>query len=233
MKKNKTGKYLKYAIGEIVLVVVGILIALQVNDWNEDRKALQNEKNIYSNIIEDLKRDKTLLQYELSHAKEHQKVHYRIFYEFMGDSVYDENFQYDYMIIPITFHSHLQENHFGVSKSITDKDLTKSINTYFRALRAVEESINEHNSDIKNEIVNFFAEKGVFDVKNAFNQEGGWERNPQKQILLHEKLIQLQNDNYFQGFLVNQRMWTQVIIERIENQLDLNDQLVRMLEEKL
>jgi len=40
--EGKTGKYLKYAIGEIVLVVIGILIALQVNNWNERRK-LQNE----------------------------------------------------------------------------------------------------------------------------------------------------------------------------------------------
>ena len=38
MEKNKTGKYLKYAIGEIILVVIGILIALQINNWNEDRK---------------------------------------------------------------------------------------------------------------------------------------------------------------------------------------------------
>ncbi len=38
MGENKTGKYLKYAIGEIVLVVIGILIALQVNNWNENRK---------------------------------------------------------------------------------------------------------------------------------------------------------------------------------------------------
>ena len=36
--ENKTGKYLKYAIGEIVLVVIGILIALQINNWNENRK---------------------------------------------------------------------------------------------------------------------------------------------------------------------------------------------------
>ena len=37
MSENKTGKYLKYAIGEIVLVMVGILLALQVNNWNEER----------------------------------------------------------------------------------------------------------------------------------------------------------------------------------------------------
>ena len=38
MTNNKTAKYLTYAIGEIILVVIGILIALQINNWNEDRK---------------------------------------------------------------------------------------------------------------------------------------------------------------------------------------------------
>jgi hypothetical protein len=37
IEKNKTGKYLKYAIGEIILVVIGILIALQINNWNQER----------------------------------------------------------------------------------------------------------------------------------------------------------------------------------------------------
>ncbi|MCA0133233.1 DUF6090 family protein [Winogradskyella alexanderae] len=41
--ENKTGKYLKYAIGEIILVVIGILIALQINNWNEQRKANKQE----------------------------------------------------------------------------------------------------------------------------------------------------------------------------------------------
>ena len=36
MEKNKTGKYLKYAIGEIILVVIGILIAIQLNEWRND-----------------------------------------------------------------------------------------------------------------------------------------------------------------------------------------------------
>ncbi|MBT8376350.1 MAG: hypothetical protein KJO22_05740 [Bacteroidia bacterium] len=46
MSQNKTGKYLKYAIGEIILVVIGILIALQINNWNEERK-LSIKETIY------------------------------------------------------------------------------------------------------------------------------------------------------------------------------------------
>ncbi|WP_223033784.1 DUF6090 family protein [Hanstruepera marina] len=44
LNEGKTSKYFKYAIGEIVLVVIGILIALQINNWNENRK-LENSKH--------------------------------------------------------------------------------------------------------------------------------------------------------------------------------------------
>ena len=53
MEKNKTGKYFKYAIGEIVLVVIGILIALSINNWNEKRK----NNNLKESYIENLKID--------------------------------------------------------------------------------------------------------------------------------------------------------------------------------
>lgn len=57
MGKNKTGEYLKYAIGEIILVVVGILIAFQLNNWNEDRKQQSKIKSVYLVIKSDLKYD--------------------------------------------------------------------------------------------------------------------------------------------------------------------------------
>jgi len=44
LMKNKTGKYFKYAIGEIVLVVIGIIIALQINNWNERRKVSSTQE---------------------------------------------------------------------------------------------------------------------------------------------------------------------------------------------
>lgn len=57
MKKNKTGKYFKYTIGEIVLVVIGILIALSINNWNENRKLNDTIKGVYSIIQSDLLSD--------------------------------------------------------------------------------------------------------------------------------------------------------------------------------
>jgi hypothetical protein len=48
--KNKTGKYLKYAIGEIVLVVIGILIALSLNNWKENLANLGEETRILSGL---------------------------------------------------------------------------------------------------------------------------------------------------------------------------------------
>ncbi len=57
MEKNKTGKYFKYAIGEIALVVIGILIALQINNWNENRKNISKELEYLTNIKEEIKQD--------------------------------------------------------------------------------------------------------------------------------------------------------------------------------
>ena len=46
--ENKTAKYFKYAIGEIVLVVIGILIALQINNWNEwDKESKKEQKKSF------------------------------------------------------------------------------------------------------------------------------------------------------------------------------------------
>ncbi|MBT8275749.1 MAG: hypothetical protein KJO39_06380 [Bacteroidia bacterium] len=53
MSENKTGRYLKYAIGEILLVVFGILIALLINNWNEERKDRNREQVILNNLKSD------------------------------------------------------------------------------------------------------------------------------------------------------------------------------------
>lgn len=60
--ENKTSRYFKYAIGEIVLVVIGILIALQINNWNEDKKAKKAEHYVLQEVLNNLKEDGSILQ---------------------------------------------------------------------------------------------------------------------------------------------------------------------------
>jgi len=57
MEKNKTGKYFKYAIGEIVLVAIGILIALQVNNWNESNNIQKRMTDYSHSMISNLEQD--------------------------------------------------------------------------------------------------------------------------------------------------------------------------------
>ena len=61
MEQNKTGKYLKYAIGEILLVVIGILIALSINNWNGDRMEVRMEKQYYQKLNVNFRADTTSL----------------------------------------------------------------------------------------------------------------------------------------------------------------------------
>ena len=58
LSENKTGKYIKYAIGEIVLVVIGILIALSINNWSQEKTNRTEELNYYKNIKRQLNEDK-------------------------------------------------------------------------------------------------------------------------------------------------------------------------------
>ncbi len=60
--ENKTSKYFKYAIGEIVLVVIGILIALQINNWNENRKETSEINLILKNLHDEFSANKNLIK---------------------------------------------------------------------------------------------------------------------------------------------------------------------------
>ena len=69
---NKTSKYLLYALGEIVLVVIGILIALNINNWNEELSKRDAELNFYQNtmlqLLDDLNNIESNIQYNNRYA---------------------------------------------------------------------------------------------------------------------------------------------------------------------
>ena len=105
--QNKPLKYFRYALGEIVLVMIGILLALQVNNWNEARKDQQELRNFLQGIVVDMKRDirqVEIVNEELKEENERIKSFLNLddYSGFTRDSLEQSletfNFQMDYKI---------------------------------------------------------------------------------------------------------------------------------------
>src|SRR5690606_1996502 len=92
LKEGKTTNYLKYAIGEIILVVIGILIALSINNWNANRIERHKEsvylKNIKRDLIEHNKSIDDKLNTELDFSKTAKPIlkYYKGHHKFKVDS---------------------------------------------------------------------------------------------------------------------------------------------------
>ena len=95
---KKPMKYMRYAIGEIVLVVIGILIALSINNWNEERKLHQVELSLLRELKADLEFSKKELEIIVQNNKKYI-VEYRLINSFIEknrayDRALDEAFSY-------------------------------------------------------------------------------------------------------------------------------------------
>jgi hypothetical protein len=91
IEKNKTGKYLKYAIGEIILVVIGILIALQINNWNEVRKIRKTEINTLKELKIALNISEANLQLLVDNNSRWQSYNIKIKDYLVNKKPYDES----------------------------------------------------------------------------------------------------------------------------------------------
>jgi len=76
LTENKMGRYLKYAIGEIILVMIGILLALQVNTWNNNRELKKEEQKILKSLHGEFKEnlEKFDTAYKV-HSKRKKVIH--------------------------------------------------------------------------------------------------------------------------------------------------------------
>ena len=169
MEKNKTGKYFKYAIGEILLVVIGILIALQVNNWNQERiqkKELDDLiESVSSNIASDVKslklfktaRESMVKQmdstisyykqddlglpiYKIKKLTQNQAYYYgTAFKELRNTVILQPNMS--------AFNALKTSAYFGI---LQETDLGHVLNTYYTYLKNLQILEEEHNQFIKN-----------------------------------------------------------------------------------
>ncbi|EPR74166.1 hypothetical protein ADIWIN_0743 [Winogradskyella psychrotolerans RS-3] len=157
--ENQTSKYLKYAIGEIILVVIGILIALQINNWNENQKAKQLEANFFDNVLIELKKDQLKLNYYKNfHTKRIEYLDTLLTYvrnpnKTMGIDkfgMYVEPLFYasDPTNYNITFES---AKSLGTFNNFKEKELLKDLSQYYTDFTLIEKSFSSISRFIENQ----------------------------------------------------------------------------------
>ncbi|WP_296380305.1 DUF6090 family protein [Winogradskyella sp.] len=157
METGKTGKYFKYAIGEIILVMIGILLALQVSNWNDKRLEKQTLKNTYAIIAEDLKNDIADIDLILKGKKEAEPVFYKILDGLMTKEDYDNCNGCEWLIIgspdlTIEKRGYNLLNNLNSSKTSADSLTIKIVQFYTKQLTKLSVDDDLRERDIANNV---------------------------------------------------------------------------------
>lgn len=148
MESGNSGKYLKYAIGEIFLVMIGILLALQINNWNENRKELKREILNLKNLKAELETTLAELQgdYE-QHVRNYNSTldvyHYIQSKPALVDSMYEDFYnavRINYFFPKTSTYETLKSGNLEVIRSDSLRELITDVyeSGYERILRKVD-----------------------------------------------------------------------------------------------
>jgi len=172
LSDGETGKYLKYAAGEIILVVIGILIALQLNEWNDHRKQLKLEKEYYCRLLDDVKLDNEQIQNLLQLAEERLVASNESVRLLLNDSSKKIGIGTQVYLSGKAIYSDFEPNNSAYEdlKSganlniISDKSIIKALNHYFNRVEELKSIIminGKHAVDIAFAHNDYFANGSV------------------------------------------------------------------------
>ena len=202
LSEGKTEKYFKYAIGEIILVVIGILIALQINNWNETRKLKINEDYVVENLIEDLESD--FNNYELNKAQLEKQI--KLVDELLevpankriDTTIYLHQLRWGGTILSIAFDE-------DISKDIVNKDILKTIKIYYRNQKNTLVGYNIYLEVINGLVRPFLRKHGIHDSKSVKEMEYN-QGALDLELLIEEKLTAQYGSEELQQILFELRL---------------------------
>ena len=151
LTENNFGKYLTYAIGEIVLVVIGILIALGVNNWNQEKDNIEYEITILKEISNSLSQEIKQIESQYGYLEKLQKSVVKLaLYKINTDSPQDSLNYYFNEVLKSGIAANFNYGPYETLKSsglnkISNDQIRKSIaELYEKELKAVEFWLNDY-----------------------------------------------------------------------------------------
>ena len=157
-EQNKVKSYLLYALGEILLVVIGILIALQVNNWNERRIAINNEIILLNEVIEALHADSLALVEMSAQMDSTFAVYSQLYHISEGDLPPDSLSYTDLIRASATAKPVSKANYPDLASKVIDTDIKNRIFEYYQVLSIWEYIIEEYNRFIEDKMRPFLGE---------------------------------------------------------------------------
>jgi len=135
LSEGKTGKYFKYAIGEIVLVMIGILLALQVNNWNEQRKENQEIENVLLKIYSELQIGLNALGGDIFILQKGYQSTYKISESIQNNTPYDNSMILDFWFIKMDEYNLARQTGYEKLKSLgIDKLNNQKLENYLHGI---------------------------------------------------------------------------------------------------
>ena len=171
LEQNKMGKYFKYAVGEIILVVVGILIALQINNWNENRKIKNEERALLINVLESLERDSIGIV-KLSNTRDTVlQLHKDLMDVVNSKKNPNEIKTLNFLRRSLPERLITKQNHPDLSNQVFDKDVKSAVLTYFETINLFEYVMNNYNVLIEDKMRPYLGEKKLLNFGNQFEEK--------------------------------------------------------------
>ena len=227
METGKTSKYFKYAIGEIVLVVIGILIALSINNWNEGRKNDRKDSLLIKNIIEDLSLDSVHINKALDELASQMDV----IDDLIGKAL-DSKKTLNYDLIGLVRYSSdfrpiSQRNHAESVSNLENEFMRKTIQNYFLKEDQVLDIFKEYEDIIHNKVRPHLSDVGMHNLKSLYEEPDYIDM-----VLLHPKILEEQLENVkFQQLLFERRLKTGSFKRFLEELKKDNQVLIKTLNE--
>ena len=175
LSESKISKYLIYALGEILLVVIGILIALQINLWNEQRKEKSKECEYFSSLLSDLQDQITAITSQMEFESEVIRDGEALIDTYYATNNFQVNENFSRQIGTLnnrmTFRgssSTYQELlSTGSMSIISDRKIRVAILEYYQKLAQFEGIIANNNNYIDNHFAPYFLEISTHQMPNA------------------------------------------------------------------
>jgi len=229
-REMKTGRYIKYALGEIFLVMIGILLALGINNWNEKRKSKDKELVLINNIIEDLKEDAIHFQESLDELT----PQLQLLDSLITDALDQKKTTQHHAIGLLRYSSDLQpisqRNHLESVSTIDDVDIRKSLQQYFIIENDTRDRFLEYEDIVQRKIRPYLSEVGMHNLKALYIE------SPEESVdqLLIYSVLQEQLDNInFQQLLFEHRMKTEAFMTGLNDLIKENEALTIYLTKRI